>query len=89
MKLLIIIGITLSFNSLAWSALPENNQISSILKNQLSDKILTESEIMEGAAQTQGLYQYCIQDTVSKLKLMYPDADQAIDFFHNSFFAQL
>ncbi|WP_228157206.1 hypothetical protein [Acinetobacter sp. CFCC 11171] len=78
MKLLIIIGITLSFNSLAWSALPENNQISSILKNQLSDKILTESEIMEGAAQTQGLYQYCIQDTVSKLKLMYPDADQAM-----------
>ncbi|WP_257227401.1 hypothetical protein [Acinetobacter sp. YH12070] len=33
---------------------------------------------MEGAAQTQGLYQYCIQDTVSKLKLMYPDADQAM-----------
>lgn len=78
MKLLLIIGITLSLNSLAWSALPENNQISPSLKTQLSDKILTESEIMKGADQTQELYQYCIQDTISKLELMYPDADQAM-----------
>lgn len=67
-----------SINSLAWSALPENNQISPSLKIQLSDIILTEREIMKGADQTQELYQYCIQDTVSKLKLMYPDADQAM-----------
>jgi len=78
MKLLLITGIILSLNSLAWSALPENNQISPDLKTQLSDKILTESEIMKGADQTQGLYQYCIQDTVSKLKFMYPNADQAM-----------
>ena len=78
MKILLIIGITLGLNSLAWSALPENNQISPDLKNKLSDKILTESEIMKGADQTQELYQFCIQDTVSKLKLMYPNADQVM-----------
>lgn len=76
-KLLLTIGITLSLNSLAWSALPKNNQIPSILKNQLSDKKLTESEIIQGADQTEKLYQYCIQDTVSRLKLMYPDVDEA------------
>ncbi len=76
-KLLLTIGFVLSFNSLAWSASPENNEISPNLKTQLSDKKLTESEIMQGADQTQELYKYCIQDTVSKLKLMYPDVDQA------------
>jgi hypothetical protein len=78
MRLLIIISITLSLNSLAWSALPENNQISPVLKTKLSDKILTESEIMKGADESQILYKHCIIDTVSKLKLMYPDTDQAM-----------
>lgn len=46
------------------------------LKTKLSDKILTEVEILQGADKTQLLYQYCIQDTVSKLKAMYPNVDQ-------------
>lgn len=75
-KLLLTIGLTLSLTSLAWSELPENNQISRDLKVQLSNKILTEPEIMQGADQTAELYQYCIQDTVNKLKFMYPDVDQ-------------
>lgn len=33
---------------------------------------------MEDADLTQGRYQYCIQNTVTKLKLMNPDADQAM-----------
>jgi len=76
-KLLLSTLISLSFIQLAWSVLPENNQIAPSLKAKLSDKILTETEIMQGADQTQMLYQYCILETVSQLKKMYPDADQS------------
>ncbi|ENX39995.1 hypothetical protein [Acinetobacter courvalinii] len=75
-KLLLIIFLGLSIVQLVWSALPENNQIAPILKAELSDKILTQAEITQGANQTQMLYQYCIQETVEKLKMMYPDVDQ-------------
>ncbi|ENX38375.1 hypothetical protein [Acinetobacter sp. NIPH 2100] len=75
-KLLLVAVLGLSVVQLAWSALPENNQIASTLKAKLSDKILTQAEITQGANQTQMLYQYCIQDTVEKLKMMYPDVDQ-------------
>jgi hypothetical protein len=72
--LLVVLG--LSSVQLAWSALSENNQIAPTLKAKLSDKILTQAEITQGANQTQMLYQYCIQETVEKLKMMYPNVDQ-------------
>ncbi|TCM71052.1 hypothetical protein EC844_101333 [Acinetobacter calcoaceticus] len=74
-KLLLSAFISLSVMQSAWSALPETHQIDPSVKAKLSDKILTDAEIMQGADQTQTLYQYCIQETVSKLKTMYPDID--------------
>lgn len=77
-KLFLITGLTLSITSFAWSKPLENNQITPVLKAKLSDKILTEAEIMQGVDRSQMLYQYCIQDTASKLKRMYPEVDQSI-----------
>lgn len=54
----------------------ENNQLEPQLKAKLSDKVFTETEIMQGADNTQVLYFYCIQDTAEKLTTMYPDVDQ-------------
>jgi len=56
--------------------LSKNHQLAPKLKAQLSDKVLTDIEIMQGADQTHSLYGYCIQETTAKLKAMYPEADQ-------------
>lgn len=56
--------------------LSENNQVTPQLKSALTDHVLSEVEIMQGADHTQVLYRHCINETVTKLKTMYPDIDQ-------------
>ena len=69
-----LLSLCLAQTALA-TELSENNKVMPQLKAALTDKILTEAEIMQGADQTQLLYRHCIDETVGKLKAMYPDSD--------------
>lgn len=66
----------LSFSILQNTWADINHQLEPEVKANLSTKVLTEEEVYEGADQTGLAYIYCIAETASKLKSMYPEYDQ-------------
>ncbi|ENU31815.1 hypothetical protein F991_00300 [Acinetobacter sp. CIP-A165] len=70
--------IILSFCSPLWAKNENIPHQQSMIHERLSDTILSEQEILNGADNSQILYASCLIDTAQKLKNMYPDVAQDI-----------
>lgn len=64
------------FIQIASAELPINEKFDPTAKAELTDKILTENEIYQGADASQRTYYFCITDTAMKMKYMYPETAQ-------------
>ena len=68
----------LALSQTVWTGLPLTNHITPQAKAELSDKVLTKDEVMQGADKTQNLYFSCLTETAQNLKNEFPNMDSEI-----------